>query len=72
MELPFSKNQDVLKNVLIKYNLLHKQYIIKQNNWRKKQFSIYYKKGRPIFDNFKTQDHIFYKLNNGKYVGHYL
>ena len=30
MELPFSKNQDVLKNVLIKYNLLHKQYIIKQ------------------------------------------
>ena len=72
MELPFSKNQDVLKDVLKKYNFLYKKYIIKQNNWRKKQISIYYKTGRPIFDNFKSQDHIFYKLNNGKYVGQYL
>jgi hypothetical protein len=71
LELPYSKKKrDVLKDVLNDYNIPQPEHIRKQRLWRKNQKSIFYETGRPIFDNFKNKNHIFCKLNNGKYVGY--
>lgn len=69
MEIPYSKNKDELKDVLEKYNIPEPEHTKKQRLWRKKQKSIFYETGRPIFDNFKSNNHVFCKLNNGKYIG---
>jgi hypothetical protein len=45
------------------------EHIIKQRIWRENQLNIFYKTGRPIYNCFRETDHLYYKNNEGTYIG---
>lgn len=47
------------------------EHILKHRVWRNKQINIFYNTGRPIFKNFKDNQHIFISNNNGYTIGMY-
>uniref|UniRef100_A0A6C0BSD7 Uncharacterized protein n=1 Tax=viral metagenome TaxID=1070528 RepID=A0A6C0BSD7_9ZZZZ len=52
-------------------NIPISESILKQRKWREKQINIFYKSGRPIYEGFRDNKHLFYKTSRGYYVGLY-
>ena len=68
MEDKESNNIPLIK----KKEIIEPEHIIKQKIWRDKQKHIFYDSGRPIFNSFNDNKHLFYKKNeNGTYIGLY-
>ena len=52
-------------------NIPVSESVLKQRKWREKQINIFYKTGRPIYEDFRDKKHLFYKTQEGYYIGFY-
>lgn len=50
-------------------NILRRKRILHQTKWRQKQENVYYRTGRPIFNNVKVENYYFCNNDDGKRVG---
>lgn len=66
------KESNYTSPVINKKEFIPAQHTIKQKIWCDKQKHIFYNSGRPIFNSFNDNKHLFYKKSkNGKYIGLY-